>query len=352
MSKQIRQIAFIVFVVLALILTLCFFGNKRRIEADSGYRLIMGTFAHLKAIATDPQTAKKCLENAFAELEKVDDLMSDYKSGSKISQVNRDAAESPVKVGKSTFHVLQKSVEFSKLTDGAFDVTIAPLAQLWRTAAESNSVPTKEELSDARSKVGYEKLMLDPNEMTIRFAVDGMKLDLGGIAKGYAIDKAIEAMQAAGAVGGMVDVGGDIRCFGLPPEGKKTWLIGLQNPIEPDSDELTLAGTAHQVLMVLKFNNAAVATSGGYRQFFLIEGKRYSHIISRDTATSAEALSSVTIISQNALDADALATSVSVIGPGKGLALIENIPNTEALLITPSPDYRLIKTTGAEKYIE
>jgi thiamine biosynthesis lipoprotein len=352
MNKQIRQVAFIVFVVLCLILTLYVFGSKRRIEADSGYRLVMGTFAHLKAIAKDKGTAEKCVQAAFAELKQVDELMSDYKSESQISRVNREAFEKAVKVDESTFHVLQESVEFSRLSGGAFDITIAPLAELWHAAAESNSVPTEEELADERLKVGYEKLILDANEMTVRFAVEGMKLDLGGIAKGYSIDKAVKAMRAGGAVGGMVDVGGDIRCFGLPPKGKKTWRIGLQNPAETDSDEEALAGGPNQVLMVLKFNDAAVATSGGYRRFVLIEGKRHSHIVNPDTAASADVLSSVTIISKNALDADALATSVSVMGSEKGLALIEKIPDTEAILITPSPDYKLIKTAGAEKYIE
>lgn len=335
----------------SVILALYISGCNRRVEADSGYRLVMGTFAHLKAIAKDKDTAEKCVETAFAELKKVDDLMSDYKGESEVSRVNSDAAIRPVKVSVPTFKVLQKSVEFSRLSEGAFDITIAPLAELWRTAAESNSVPTEEDTADARSKVGYEKLILDANEMTVRFAVEGMKLDLGGIAKGYAIDRAIEAMQAGGAVGGMVDVGGDIRCFGLPPKGKKTWRIGLQNPAEQDSDEQTLAGAADQVLMVLKLTNAAIATSGGYRRFVLIEGKKHSHIINRDTATSAEGLSSVTIISQNAINADALATAVSVMGPEKGLALIEKIPNTEAILITPSPNYKLIKTTGAGRYV-
>ena len=352
MGKQNRQVVFIVFVVLSLITTLYFFGSKRRIEADSGFQLIMGTFAHLKTIATDPKTAKTCVEDAFAELKKVDELMSDYKRESQISRVNRDAFEKAVKVDESTFHVLQRSVEFSRLSGGAFDITIAPLAELWRTAAESNSVPAEAELADARSKAGYEKLILDANEMTVRFAVEGMKLDLGGIAKGYAIDRAVEVMQAGGAVGGMVDIGGDIRCFGLPPKGKNKWRIGLQNPAVSDSEEETLAGVVDQVLMVLAFKDAAVATSGGYRRFILIEGKRHSHIINRDTATGADSLSSVTIISKNALDADALATSVSVMGAEIGLALIEKIPNTEAILITPSPDYKIIKTSGAEKYLQ
>ncbi len=352
MNRKSLWLEIAIIVGASVVLALYIFGCNRRVEEDSGYRLVMGTFAHLKAIAKDPHTAKKCVETAFAELQKVDELMSDYKSDSEISEVNRDAFKRAVKVSASTFEVLQRSTEFSRLSEGAFDITIGPLAELWRTAAEVNSVPADAELELARSKVGYEKLILDPNEMTVRFAVDGMKLDLGGIAKGYAIDKAIEAMRAGGAVGGMVDVGGDIRCFGLPPKGKKTWRIGLEDPTEPQGGNQTLAVSAGRVLLVLKLTNAAIATSGGYRRFVLIEGKKYSHIMNRVSGESAEGLSSVTIIAQNAIDADALATAVSVMGPEKGLALIETIPKTEAILIMPPPEYQLIKTTGAEKYID
>ncbi len=320
-------------------------------QHDSGYRLVMGTFANLKAIAKDQETAKNCVESAFEELQKVDNLMSDYKMDSEISGVNRDAFKRAVKVDESTFLVLQKSVEFSRLSEGAFDITIAPLAELWKSAAEVNSVPTEAELAVSRSKVGYEKLLLDANEMTVRFAVAGMKLDLGGIAKGYAIDRAVEAMQAGGAVGGLVDVGGDIRCFGKPAGGKKNWRIGLENPAKIKGSDETLSTGMDTILLILKLNNAAIATSGGYRRFVLIEGKKYSHIMDRDTGTSAQSMASVTIISQNAINADALATAVSVMGEEKGLALIENTPQTEAILITPSPEYRLIKTTGAGRYV-
>lgn len=344
-------IAPIVFLIVSAMIPL-FLGGRTQAQHDSGYRLVMGTFAHLKAVAGDQDTAVKCVQSAFEEIKKVDKLMSDYKSDSEISRVNRDAFEQAVKVSASTFEVLQRSVEYSELSGGAFDITIAPLAGLWRAAAEANSIPTEAELQQARSKVGYEKLVLDANEMTVRFAVEGMKLDLGGIAKGYSIDKAVEAMQAGGAIGGMVDVGGDIRCFGLPPEGKKTWRIGLQDPALPEGDDETLGGGAGRILMVLKLTNAAVATSGGYQRFVLIDGKRHSHIINRDTGASAQDASSVTIISQNATDADALATAVSVMGPEKGLALIEKTPQTEAILITSAPEYELIKTSGAEKYID
>ena len=352
MKKKSRRLAIGIIVAVSLLAVLYVSWPKKRIEADSGYRLVMGTFAHLKAVSYDTDTAKKCVETAFTEIQKVDDLMSGYKSDSEISKVSRDAFKGPVKVSRSTFEVLQKSAEFSRLSEGAFDITIGPLTELWRSAAEANSVPTDAELEQARSKVGYEKLFLDANELTVRFAVDGMKLDLGGIAKGYAIDRAIEAMQTGGAIGGMVDLGGDIRCFGLPRQDRDNWRIGLQNPTQIEAGGPNHVVGEGRVLLVLKLENAAVATSGGYRRFVLIEGKKYSHIMDSRTAAGAEALSSATIISQNATDADALATAVSVLGAEKGIALIEKTPKTEAILITPPPEYQLIKTTGAEKYIK
>lgn len=322
-------------------------AGKDRADADSGYQMVMGTFAHIVCVAEDSGTAKKCVRAALEEIRKVDDLMSDYKSDSEISLVNREAGDRAVKVSESTYEVLQRSVEFSKMTGGAFDITVGPLVALFRNAKESKVAPSEEQIALARSKVGFEKLILDSENKTVQFSENGMLLDLGGIAKGYAIDKAIEAAQRCGAIGAMVDIGGDVRCFGLPPEGKDHWLIGLQ---DPNSAIEGIEGGG--LLMVLKITNTAVATSGDYQQFVFIEGKRYSHIIDRRTGTSAKGLSSVTIISDNATDADAIATSVSVMGAEKGLALIEKLPNTEAILITPLPEYEIIKTGGAEKYIK
>jgi len=319
--------------------------SKDRISADSGHRLIMSTFARVVAIAEDTQTAEKSITSAFEQLQAVDELMSDYKEDSQISKVNRDAFKNPVAVSKSTFEVLQKSLEFSKLTDGAFDITVGPLVDLWRAAADANSMPSTEQLAEVRGRVGYEKIILDADNLSVRFAVDGMRLDPGGIAKGYAIDKAIEAMRKTGASGGMVDVGGDIRCFGPPPAGKEKWVIGLQDP----------AGAIEGVRparypVVLKFNDAAVATSGGYRRFVLIEGKKYSHIINKQTGLSSDKLSSVTIIAETAIEADALATAVSVMGREKGMALIEKTPNVEAVLISAGPEFELSKSSGADEY--
>jgi len=323
-----------------------FAGRAKQVEVDSGHRLVMGTFARVVAVAADAKVADKAIEAALAEIERVDKLMSDYKSDSEIGQVNKDGFNRAVPVSEPTFEVLQRSIEFSKLTGGAFDITIGPLVDLWRSAKKKGVTPSQEEIAQAKSRVGFENLILNGKDRTVKFAVASMRLDLGGIAKGYAVDKAIEAMQQAGAIGGMVDIGGDLRCFGKPPKGRSKWSIALQNPnVNKNTDESDL-------LLVLKLDNAAVATSGDYQQFVLIEGKRYSHIINRRTGTSAEGLSSVTIITDSATDADALATAVSVMGVEKGLALVEKMPNAEAIVITSPPKYKLVKTMGAEKYLK
>jgi thiamine biosynthesis lipoprotein len=318
----------------------------RPVSLDSGSRQIMGTFARVVAVGKNSRQAKNCIDAAFEQLQLVNNLMSIYRPESEISLVNRDAYHSPVEVSESVFEVLRRSVEFSKKSNGGFDVTVGPFMDLWRSAEKQQVTPTEQQLADAKAKVGYEKLILDEANKTVRFAVEGMRLDLGGIAKGYGIDLAVEAMQARGAVGGMVDVGGDIRCFGAAPEGKPKWTVGLQDPAA--ADEYVLGGS---VLLVLELTDRAVTTSGNYRRFVTIAGKRYSHIVNPATSTSAEELSSVTVIAKNATDADALATAVTVLGPEKGLALIESLPDTEAILITAGPQFNRILTSGVGKYV-
>jgi thiamine biosynthesis lipoprotein len=321
-------------------------ARKGPVKVDSGHQVVMGTFARVVVVAADRDTGLNSIRSAMAEIHKVDELMSDYRSDSDIGRVNKEAAAKAVVVGDATFEVLQRSIEFGKLTEGAFDITVGPLMDLFRQAEKGTAAPTRQQIAEAKSKVGYEKLKLGTENKTVRFAVDGMRLDLGGIAKGYAIDKAVETARQSGALGGMVDIGGDIRCFGSPPEDRKHWRIAVQDP------GATIAGTAGGLLMKLKINDVAVTTSGDYQQYVMIEGKRQSHIMNGQTGKSAEGLSSVTIIADNATDADALATSVTVMGAERGLALIEKRPGTEAILITSGPEYEVTKTSSAAKYIE
>jgi len=308
---------------------------------QSATRMIMGTFANVTAVGRGEARIQKSFRAAFDRLSEVDEGMSDYLSESELSQLNEHGYEGPVKVSEGLFEVIKAAVEYSRISDGAFDVTVGPEVRLWRRTEKEGKAPTEAELAEAKAKTGYEKLILDEKERTVRFAVEGMVLDLGGIAKGYAIDLAVEAMKEAGVAGGLVNVGGDIRCFGRSPKGDNIWRIGLEDP----------AGTS-DMLEVLEVADMAVATSGDYRRFVMIDNKRYSHIINPHTTKSADELTSVTIIAPSAIQADALATAVSVAGAKKGLEMVEGIEGVEAIVIPAGKELRFEQTSGAGAFVK
>ena len=316
------------------------------VEVNSGYRVVMGTFSRVVVIARGEETAQRCIEAAFEVQDQIESVMSDYREDSELSKVNREAGRGPVAVSEMTFEVLQQSVHFSQLSEGAFDVTVGPLVDLWRKAGRTNQPPTEEALAEARHKVGSDKLILDEKNRTVRFALEGMRIDLGGIGKGYAVDKAVEAMRKQGAVGGMVDLGGNIRCFGRPPQGQTHWRIGLQDPnVAPE------ALGPSRPLLVLALTSESVATSGDYRRFVKVQGQKQSHIIDTATGKGANKLVSDTIIAADATTADALSTVVNVLGVEKGLALIEGLPSTAAILIPAGQGAALVYSSGAKAYI-
>jgi thiamine biosynthesis lipoprotein len=323
--------------------TMVFFAwyRTRHVTVDSGYRQVMGTIAHILVVADSRQQGRDAIETAFAEIRDIESRMSDYDADSLLSQVNRQAFTAPVPVDDDLFEVLSAAIYYSRLSDGAFDVTVGPVVQLWRRAKTSGVAPSPEQLQQAHQAVGYENLLLDAEHKTVRFAKDGMALDLGGIGKGFAVDKALDILRSAGLKGGMVDIGGNLRCFGMPPHNAPHWLIGLQDPIHPEN-----------VLLRLKMDDRAVATSGDYQRFVMIDGQKHSHIVNPATADSARDLSSVTIITDAAMAADALATAVSVLGTEKGLALIESVPETEAILIPHETPTTFQKTPAADQYIQ
>jgi thiamine biosynthesis lipoprotein len=339
-GKRILQGSLILAVIVIAALLFQTISQHSLVSSDGGYRQVMGTIAHIVAVAPNTKTADLCVASAFNELVAVDKLMSDYDPDSQLSQVNQKASEQAVTVSDSLFEVLTFAIEYSKKTDGAFDITIGPVIDLWRQAGKDERKPTDNELAAARAKVGFEKLLLNPEKKTVKFTIEGMRLDLGGIAKGYAIDKAVQAMQSKGALGGMVDVGGDIRCFGLRSKDDNTWLIGLQDPRQED------------ILLKLRLTDNAVATSGDYRRFVIIEGQRLSHIYNPSTSISANELSSASIIAPTAMQADVLATAVSVMGKEKGIQFVESTENVEAILIETKNQKNIVKTPGAVRYIE
>ena len=341
MTKKYLHLAIVIAAVAIAVYGIRVLFGPRLRSADGGYREVMGTFAHIVAVAADTKTANVCIEAGFDQLRRVDDVMSDYKSDSQVSMVNRDAFAKAVVVDDDLFEVLSIATEYSKESNGAFDITVGPIVQFWREAEDTGRMPTEAELAQARSKVGFEKLILDARSKTVRFEVEGMRLDLGGIAKGYAIDLAVEAMQKAGAVGGLVDVGGDVRCFGQPSDDKESWLVGLQDP-----------SVEGQLLLVLKLRDMSVATSGGYRRYALIDGKKYSHIINPAAGSAVDELVSVSIVARTATAADTLATAVSVMGQEKGLALVDSLAETEAILVPAGKGADLIHTEGIRRYVD
>jgi thiamine biosynthesis lipoprotein len=318
-----------------------------REDFDSGRRITMGTFAWVVAVAEDSQTAASCAEKGIAEILRIEELMSDYKDDSDISLLNRDGFKGPVKLSADSFELLERSCEISRMTGGAFDVTAGPLVDLWRVAGATNSLPSDAEIAKTLEKVGFGKLRLDRDKMTARFDVDGMRVDPGAVAKGYAVDAAVSAAKRNGAMGAMVEIGGDIRCFGAPPRNKNAWRIGLEN-----AGSGRRGGGSDSILIVLKIPDAAVATSGHHRRFAVVEGRRISHIVDTSDGSGSDKLSSVTVIAPTATDADALATAVIVMGREKGLELIESLPETEAILVGNAPEYEIVKSGGADGYID
>lgn len=300
--------------------------TQRIVSYDTGWRGVMGTMAQVVAVAPNALAAQ-CAERGFAELVRIDEAMSDYKSTSELSKVNREAFAGKVILSEELFDLLRTSVEYSRLSGGGFDITIGPLVHLWRKASRTNTAPTEEQLSAARAKVGFEKMILDPADRSVRFTVEGMKLDLGAIGKGYAVDRAVDILRQAGAVGGMVNLGGNIRTFGRPV-GKSDWKIGMRDPADPNRIELAL-----------RLNDWAVATSGDYERSIFVEGQKVNHILDPATRRGVTGLSGVTVLARTGLEADALSTTVTVMGKDKGLELIERLPNTEVILIeTDKPD--------------
>ena len=246
--------------------------------------------------------------------------MSTYNPDSELTDLNRQGA---AQLSERTLSVLHRADEISRLSDGAFDVTYAPLRTLWRRAAVQGEPPTAEAIQQARKAVGYDRLRV--NGRDVRFAVPGMEVDLGGIAKGYAIDQAAEALQGAGATAGVVDIGGDLRTFGRPLD-KPAWGVAVNAP----------PGVTQKV--VLNVPACGVATATDYVNGFHMAGKLLSHVINPSTGRPVEDMASVTVVAPDAMTADALAVAVTVMGWPKGMELVESQTGVECLMMVRKPD--------------
>jgi len=294
-------------------------GHLQRFEFKQPH---MGTLFTITLYAPDETRALEASEAAFAKIAALERVMTDYDPESELMRLCQKPVGQPVRVSDELFEVLQKGQRLAEMTDGAFDVTIGPVVRLWRRARRTETLPSPEMLAKARAVVGYQKLRLNPAAKTVTLSAPNMQLDLGGIAKGYAADKALELLKSHGLSCALVAASGDIA-IGDPPPGKKHWAVGIG---APDSHQ---GGLAKNLLL----RNAAVSTSGDTEQFVEIEGKRYSHIVDPRTGLGLTERLQVTIFGSRATDTDSFATAVSILGVKRGLELVESQRGMAALIL-------------------
>jgi thiamine biosynthesis lipoprotein ApbE len=279
----------------------------------------MGTSVEVEAYGRDEAARRAAIDEAFGAMAEVDRLMSNYRDDSELSLVNRTAANQAVRVSDPMLSVLEAAQNVSSMSGGAFDITVGPLVRLWGFHDKKPHLPTPAELAAVRPLVDYHHLIIDSPQHTVRFARPGVELDLGGIAKGFAVELAANTLRRRG-LDGFVDAGGNQYLLGKPP-GKSTWTIGIKNPDRPD-----------QVLGVVETSETSVSTSANYANFVEIDGRKYGHILDPHTLQPSEAALSVTTFSRDGTIADALSKAPFVLGPKAGLALIDSIPGTTGLI--------------------
>ncbi len=277
----------------------------------------MGTDGRLLVLAPTSSSAHKAMDAALGQIQMVERRMSPYRADSDVSRLNRGGHPGPVKLSKPTREVLRRAAEVSRMTDGAFDVTCAPLTELWRRAESTGRMPGAESVRQALAAVGWQKLRLTDGGAAL--ARPGMKVDLGGIAKGYALDLAAEALREAGLEAGLVDIGGDLRLLGRPADGRR-WLVQVRPPRGEEP-------------LMLRLGGCAVATSGDYARGFRVGSRWFSHIVHPRTGRPAGAAASVTVVAPEGAAADALATALSVMSPEEGIELANSLSGVECMII-------------------
>ncbi|AGA27013.1 FAD:protein FMN transferase [Singulisphaera acidiphila] len=286
----------------------------------------MGTSFNLVLYTEDEPTARSASQAAFARIAALDAILSDYQPESELMRLCRQAGGPPVPVSEPLFEVLARSKAIYEQSHGAFDVTVAPVVRLWRRARRDRKMPDLDRLAEALALVGSDKMLLDPVAKTVQLTKPSIKLDLGGLAKGYAADEALRALKAKGVTRALVAGAGDI-VVGDPPPGRDGWTIGVA-ALNPGKDAPRC---------YLSLSRAAVSTAGDAEQFVEIDGKRYSHIVDPRTGLGVVNRSNVTVFARDGLTADSLDTAIYVLGPERGLPLVESTDEAAALIVRLSP---------------
>ena len=311
-------------------------------------REMLSTLLTLTVVADTEGRGREAVEAGFARIAELDKELSAYRADSSLAAVNAGAARSPVAVPADLYRIMEAGVAWHPKTRGVFDITVGPLIDLWKTCGKDGHLPTPEDFARVKPLLGANRIVLDPAARTVRFPVEGMRVDLGGLGKGFVADEVVKTLRARGARGALVSMSGDIYALGRRAD-RKPWRIGVQDPRNPRA--------SGAYVTVLDLSDRAVSTSGNYERYTEIQGKRYSHIVDPRTGWTADAVASVTVIGPDTLTTDILDTSLSVLGVQEGLKVVLGLPGVEAMFvevdangephITRSPGFARYEAVGA-----
>lgn len=280
----------------------------------------MGTVVTITAVADNEATAQAAITAGFHEIKRLEQLLSTWIPESELSQVNQSAAHAPVFVSRETMELVERSLEIARITEGGFNIAVGPAIEAW-SVMDRQHIPTHEELERLKPLVEWGHIQLNRVAHTIYLPLPGMRIDVGGIGKGYSADRAVEKMKKVGARAGVVALSGDIKTFGSLP-GAAGFPVGIKHPREEGA-----------VLAIIDLKDEAISTAGDYERFFEENGVRYHHILDPETLQPARACQSVTVIAKEGTMADGLDTGIFVLGPERGMALVERLPDVEAVIV-------------------
>ena len=297
----------------------------------------MGSRFDITVVAKDPVEGDVYIDMAISEITRIEKLISSWDENSQTSEINRNSGIKPVKVDPELFDLIQRGIGISKLTDGAFDISYASMDKIWKFDGSMTVMPSEDSIKASVAKVGYHNIILDKENHTVFLKLEGMKIGFGAIGKGYAADRAKELLKSKGVVAGIINASGDMNTWGKQPDGKE-WKVAITNPMDKN-----------KVFALLPITNGAVVTSGNYEKYVTFNDIRYTHIIDPRSGYPATGIISVTVFAPKAELADALATSVFVMGIEVGLNRIEQLPQVECIIIDDKGNIITSKNIEIEK---
>jgi thiamine biosynthesis lipoprotein len=282
---------------------------------------LMGSRFDITVVANDTLDASNYINLAIAEISRIEKIISSWDPNSQTSSINKNAGIKPVKVDKELFDLIERSIAISKLTDGAFDISYASMDKIWKFDGTMTEMPSEEIIKASVAKVGYQNIELNKENSTVFLKLKGMKIGFGGIGKGYAADKAKSLLISKGVEDGIINASGDMNTWGKQPDGED-WKVAITNPLNKNI-----------AFALLPISNIAVVTSGNYEKYVTFNGIQYTHIIDPRTGYPSSGIISASVFAPKAELADALATSIFVMGPEVGLNMINQLPNIECIII-------------------